>query len=58
MAILGPPICLAIVIGFTSNMLYKLNKKAQRKINENKDFVLLDVLHHFTSGVKAYATEA
>lgn len=35
----------------------QLNAKAQRQINEDNNFKLLDVLHHFTSGLKAFATE-
>jgi len=38
--------------------LKQLNAKALRQINEKNDFKLLDVLHHFTSGLKAFATES
>jgi hypothetical protein len=57
MVILGPPLCLGIVIGFASNFMRNLNKKALKRIELRKDFVLLDVLHHFTSGLKAFTTE-
>lgn len=57
MVILGPPLCLGIVIGFANNFMRNLNKKALKRIELRKDFVLLDVLHHFTSGLKAFTTE-
>lgn len=57
MAIIGPNLCMALVIGWAGHMIAKLNNKAQQKIEEKDDFSMLDVLHHFTAGVKAFATE-
>ena len=58
MSIIGPHLCTGFVIGFTALLIKQLNAKALRQINEKNDFKLLDVLHHFTSGLKAFATES
>lgn len=57
MNILGPILCTGLVIGFAGQLITKLNIKSTEKIDEQNDFRLLDVLHHFTAGVKAFATE-
>lgn len=57
MAILGPNLCTGLVLGFAGQLITKLNIKSTEKIDEFNDFKLLDVLHHFTAGVKAFATE-
>ena len=57
MSIIGPYLCSGLVIGFSGLLILQLNAKAQRQINEDNNFKLLDVLHHFTSGLKAFATE-
>ena len=57
MAIVGPKVCLGLVISLTGRLIQNLNEKAKRQIEESKNFRLLDALHHFTSGIKAFATE-
>lgn len=57
MSIIGPYLSSGLVIGFAGLLIQQLNEKATRQINENNNFKLLDVLHHFTSGLKAFATE-
>ena len=57
MAIIAPHFATGIIIGLAGQLLVNLNEKAITNIEKNNDFRLLDVLHHFTSGFKAYSTE-
>ena len=57
MAILGPHVATALVIGFSGHMLQELNEKALKAIDEKNNFKLLDLLHHYSSGIKAFSTE-
>jgi acyl-CoA oxidase len=57
MEIIAPWLATGLVIGFTSHLISSLAQKAIIKI-EKKDFKLLDVLHHLTSGVKAFSTDS
>lgn len=57
MTIIGPHLATALVINFAGRLIINLNEKSLRLIEKENNFKLLDVLHHFTSGMKAYATE-
>jgi hypothetical protein len=57
MAILGPHLCTGIVISGTAQLLTRLNAKALRHIEIESNYSMLDLLHHFTSGIKAFSTE-
>ena len=48
--------CRSIVLQFVSGDVGKLELQSQREV-ENGSFKLLDILHHFSSGVKALGTE-
>lgn len=57
MAILGPHLSATIVFALSSHMLSEVNDRAHKAIDEANDFKYLDMLHHYTSGVKAFTTE-
>ena len=38
-------------------MIVEFNDRVKKAIDEENDFKLLDLLHHYTSGIKAFATE-
>jgi len=57
MAILGPHVSATIVFGLGSHLLTELNGKTHKAIDEKFDFKLLDQLHHYSSGIKAFTTE-
>ena len=57
MAILGPHLSTGLVLGFASHMIVEFNNMVKKGIDEENDFTLLDLLHHYTAGFKAFATE-
>ena len=57
MAVLGPNLANCIVLALSARMIKSLSLKATDLILKNNSFKLLDVLHHFTSGMKALSTE-
>lgn len=48
--------CRAVVLQFVVGDVGKLELQSQREV-ENGSFKLLDILHHFSSGMKALGTE-
>ena len=54
--ILGPNISNAFVIYLTGRIIEQLINDSNVKVEEG-DFKLLDILHHFTSGMKSISTE-
>lgn len=56
MEIIAPWLAAGLAIGLTGHLISKLARKAIIQIG-NKDYKLLDVLHHLTSGVKAFSTD-
>jgi hypothetical protein len=57
MAILGPHLASTIVIALSGHVIDDLNVRCSKKIDEHNDFKLLDLLHHYSSGVKAFVAE-
>ena len=49
-------LCRAMVFGMVISDLATLEGKSQREV-ANGSFKLLDILHHFSSGMKALVTE-
>ena len=56
MAVIAPNIANAMIILMTSKLIKNLNKESDTNIL-NENFKLLPMLHHFTSGMKAIASE-
>lgn len=56
MEIIAPWLAAAFVIEFTAHHISKMAEEGITQF-ENKDFRMLDELHHLTSGVKAFATD-
>lgn len=56
MAVIAPHIANGIVIMVTYGQLKNINLKSDEKVKKG-DFKLLDILHHFSAGVKAVACE-
>ena len=57
MAVLGPNLANCLVLALSSRMIKNLSYKATNEIMNKNSFKTLDVLHHFTSGMKAIATD-
>lgn len=56
MAILGPQLANAYTFSIVARNLRELNIEAVKEMQNGK-FKLMDILHHFTSGLKAICTE-
>lgn len=56
MAVIAPNIANAMIILMTSKLIKNLNKQSDANILK-ENFKLLPMLHHFTSGMKAIASE-
>ena len=58
MACLGTNLANGYVLAFAAMEIKKLLQLAYKEVEEEGTFELLDVLHHFTSGIKAITTDA
>jgi acyl-CoA oxidase len=58
MHILGPNLATAFTIALTGLMMSRMSSKAIRIVQERKDFSLLEILHHLTCGIRAFASDA
>jgi len=56
MSILGTQMANAFVIKMTAQILDKITLESNAQVDQGS-FKLLDILHHFTSGMKAVITE-
>ena len=57
MATLAPHLANGIIIQLTHKDVLELNRLSDEAV-KNDDFKLLDLLHHLTSGLKAWCSEA
>ena len=57
MAVLGPHVAAKFVISFVVSTLVKIIDDTTQLIKEKESYEMLDILHHLTSGYKAYMTE-
>lgn len=57
MAILGPHIAAEYMNLFITRALRKLQEKSNALISDEGSYELLDILHHLTSGFKAFISE-
>lgn len=52
----GGNLCKALTLQLTVNDIAEVEGQSQREV-QNGSFKMLDILHHFSSGMKALATE-
>ena len=57
MAILGPYLASSFIIKFVGMTLTQLNMKSNELVLKNNNYEMLEMLHHFSSGFKAYMTD-
>jgi acyl-CoA oxidase len=58
MAVLAPNLATAIVLNLASLKVRELNNQSKAQIASKNDYSMLDLLHHLTSGFKAFSTDA
>ena len=56
MDVVGSNLCKGLVLQLVVNDIAQIEGQSQREV-ENGSFKMLDILHHFSSGMKALATE-
>ena len=56
MDVVGSNLCKGLVLQLVVNDIAQVEGQSQREV-ENGSFKMLDILHHFSSGMKALATE-
>ena len=57
MAILGPHVAASYVIKLLTKTQEALVEKSNKLVKEKGSYEMLEILHHFSSGFKAYLTE-
>ena len=57
MTILGPHVAAEYINYFLTRAMRKLQEKSNALISDEGSYEMLDILHHLTSGFKAYITE-
>lgn len=54
MAVIGPHLAAEYVVMLVGRTLQQIIKKSDLLIKEHESFEMLDILHHLSSGFKAY----
>ena len=57
MAVLGPHIAAEYIVMFLGNIFEQLVEKSNTLVKEKGSYEMLEILHHLSSGFKAYVTE-